>query len=127
MITRDELTVFAAACLQKDELPGCEAAAEAAIALEPAHHPSWVLLATSLAKQNKHERAVACFERAVQLDPKDVASHTSLGELYIELGAYTRAAAALKNAMELDPAAEHPSGRRARALVARTLSTLKSK
>jgi len=122
----NDLAAIGAALLNEGELVGAEGAAEAAVLLDPNAHDAWVVLGAALAKQNKHEQAVGCFERAIALDPKDVASHTSLGELLIELGAYRRAADTLKIAKELDPTAAHPSGRRARALVGKTLSTLKA-
>lgn len=102
-----------------------EASAEAAAALDPDRHEAHVLHAVALAKQDKHERAIEAFERAVALQPGDVASLTNMGELLLELGAYQQAAGVLRRAMSADPKAEHPSGRRARSLVAKTLGKLK--
>lgn len=117
---------LAAKLLEDGELVAAEGAAEAALALAASTHDAWVVLGTAHARQRKHERAVVCFEQAVAIDPKDVGSYVDLGESLLELGAYARAAAALDKAMSLDPAAEHPSGRRARAIVAKTLSKLRT-
>jgi Tfp pilus assembly protein PilF len=121
------LVGLAAKLCQGGDFIAAEGAAEAALLMTPTEHDAWVVLGTAHARQGHHERAVRCFEQAIALAPNDVASHTDLGELLLELGAYSRAAAALERAMELDPKAEHPSGRRARAIVAKTLTKLRGK
>jgi tetratricopeptide (TPR) repeat protein len=123
----ERLIALAAGSAVHGDLAAAEGAAEAAIALRPDSHAAWATLAITLAKMNKHERAVSAFERAIALDPKDLASLTSLGELLIELGSYKRAGTYLDRACALDPKAEQPMGRRARALIAKTLSALKQK
>ncbi|MCC6806646.1 MAG: tetratricopeptide repeat protein [Deltaproteobacteria bacterium] len=124
--TVKRFVALAAKLVKEDELVAAEGAAEAALAIAPAAHDAWVVLGTVHARKKRHERAVVCFEQAIALDPTDVASHVDLGELLLELGAYARASAALDRAMTLDPKAAHPSGRRARAIVAKTLSKLRA-
>lgn len=126
-MTFESLMRLSQGYLAHGDLVAAMGAAEAAVALAPKQPTGWAALGVVLAKQDRHERAVACFEAAVALDPKDVASFTCMGELLIELGAYTQACSALENACRLDPKAQHPMGRRARALIAKTLATLKSK
>ena len=123
----EQLIKLAAGSVVHGDLTAAEGAAEAAIALRPDSHDAWTALAITLAKMNKHERAVTAFERAIALDPKDLASLTGIGELLIELGAYKRAGTYLDQACLLDPKAEQPMGRRARALIAKTLAALKTK
>ena len=121
----EQIKTLAEGLLAGDDMVAAEAAAEAAVALSPEDAAAWVMLGSARARQSKHKPAIAAFERALRITPNDVTCHTSLGELFIELGAYSQAAAALERAMSLDPNAEHPFGRRARALVAKTLQKLK--
>jgi Tfp pilus assembly protein PilF len=121
----ENLVALAAALLERDDLAAAEGAANAALAVDPKQRDAWIVLGTALAKQNRHERALVCFEQVLALEPNDLASHVAMGELYLDLGAYNQAASSLEKAMSLDPEGKNPAGRRARAIVSKTLSRLK--
>lgn len=115
---------LAAQYLEKDEVESAQSAAEAAVACDPNSMDAMASLGVTLAKNKEFSRAVVCFERVVQQRPSDIAQWTNLGECYLATLKYSEAATAFRHAMELDPASEHPQGRRARAIVARTLMKL---
>jgi Tfp pilus assembly protein PilF len=121
----ENLVALAAALLERDDRAAAEGAANAALAVDPKQRDAWIVLGTALAKQNRHERALVCFEQVLALEPNDLASHVAMGELYLDLGAYNQAASSLEKAMSLDPEGKNPAGRRARAIVSKTLSRLK--
>ncbi len=115
---------LAAQFIEKKELDAAQAAAEAAVACDGQNPDALGALGVTLAKNKEFGRAAVCFEKVVALRPSDVASWTNLGECQLSAMKYKEAAEAFKQAMELDPKSEHPAGRRARAIVARTLMKL---
>jgi len=121
------LARLAAAFHGAQDFPAAEAAAELAAECRPDLFEAWALLGAARAKQKKLAEAEPAYERALSLRPNDITSLTDLGEVQVQLMAYDKAAAHLRKALELDPTATHPSGRRARAVIGRTLALLKSK
>jgi cytochrome c-type biogenesis protein CcmH/NrfG len=115
---------LAAYYVEKDDLNAAQAAAEAAVACDGANLDALQTLGVVLAKSKEFTRAAVCFERVVAKRPDDIAQWTNLGECYLSASRYTEAANAFRKAMELDPKSEHAAGRRARAIVARTLVKL---
>lgn len=83
------------------------------------------LRAMALARGKEYQSAVQSYLAALNIRPNDLECWTDLGEAYVALGEYQLAAQALKQAMQIDPKAEHPSGRRARAIAGRTTAMLK--
>ena len=107
------------------DFDNAETSAALAATADPKSFSAWLTLGLCHARQNNHEDAVAAYLKALALRPNDVACWTDLGEIYLALVRYEAAAAALRQAMLLDPKAEHPAGRRARAIAAQTMSQLK--
>ena len=118
---------LAAAFVKEADLDAGEGAAELAVATDPTSVDAWLMLGVCRARMKNYERAVPCYVKALELRPDDIAAWCDLGELFTLMMDYDRAAAALRQAMTLDPNADHPSGRRARAIVGRTLALLKKK
>jgi cytochrome c-type biogenesis protein CcmH/NrfG len=118
---------LAAQNIKEKDFDSAEAAAEVATACDPKLAEAWISLGVARAKLKNFAEAVPCYHKALELRPDDIACWTDLGELYVGLLDYPRAAEALKQAMLLDPEAEHPFGRRARAIVGRALSMLRGK
>lgn len=116
---------LAATFLQADDLEGAEAAAELATSCDESSGDAWIALGVARARQKKWELAAEAYEKAAALKPTEVGVWTDLGETYVSMSEFIKAAAALKQACELDPKAEHPAGRRARAVVGRTLAILR--
>ena len=118
---------LSAAFVNENDLEAAEGAAEFAVAADKASFDAWLMLGVCRARKKNYEPAVPCYVKALELRPDDVAAWCDLGELFTLMMDYDRAAAALRQAMTLDPNADHPSGRRARAIVGRTLAMLKKK
>jgi cytochrome c-type biogenesis protein CcmH/NrfG len=114
----------AANCAKHEDWLGAEIAAKAALANNRRSFYAWALLGVSLARQKDFRLAAEAFRNALTLKPNSIETWVSLGEAYISLLDYKNAALALKRALELDPNAQHASGRRARAIVGRTLAKL---
>ncbi len=115
---------MASALVQSEDLEAAEGAAELATIADPQHADAWLTLGIVRARRNEYTRAIPDYIRALELRPDDVSSWCDLGELYTLMGDYQKAAAALRQAMVLDPNADHPAGRRARAIVGRSLARL---
>ncbi|MCC6807691.1 MAG: tetratricopeptide repeat protein [Deltaproteobacteria bacterium] len=120
-----KLASLAHAVAADGDFGAAQAAAQMATTADPKCFDAWVMLGLAHAKQNKPSRAAPCFVKALELRPDDVACWTDLGECLTMLMDYPRAAAAFRQAMLLDPNADHPSGRRARAVVGRTIALLR--
>lgn len=120
------LTRLAAAFHVAEDFPAAEAAADLATQCLPDLFEAWALLGAARARQKKIIEAEPAYERAVRLRPNDITTLTDLGEVEIQLMAYEKAADYLRRALELDPEAKHPSGRRARAVIGRTLALLRT-
>lgn len=118
---------LAGAFIHAKEYDGAEGAAEVATACDPQDFNAWVALGVARARMQHFAEALPAYLNALKLNPNDVACWTDVGELYVSLLDFQKAADALKQAMELDPKAEHPSGRRARAIVARVIGQLKKR
>jgi cytochrome c-type biogenesis protein CcmH/NrfG len=118
------LTAAAARCYGDKDYRGAELAAKTALASDPYSHPAWMVLGGALAKQKYFRLAAECFEHALRLRPNDVEAWVALGESFVSMLDYKAASVALKRALELDPEAAHPAGRRARAIVGRTIKKL---
>lgn len=118
------LTCAAARAYEEDDLRGAELAAKTVLATDRDNHAAWMILGGSVAKQKYFRLAVQCFEHALRLRPNDVDAWVALGESFVSLLDYKGASVALRRALELDPRAEHPAGRRARAIVGRTIHKL---
>jgi len=118
------MCAVAASCLQEQDWQGAEIAAKAALANDRALFHGWALLGVSLARQKDFRLAAESFGHALKLRPNNIETWVSLGESYISLLDYKNAALALRRALELDPNAQHASGRRARAIVGRTIAKL---
>src|SRR5262249_9322527 len=101
-------------------------AAELATACDETLAEAWMLLGAACAKQKKVAEAAAAYDRALALAPDDITTLADAGEAHIQLMNYQKAAAYLQRAMTLDPNAQHASGRRARAVVGRTIALLRS-
>lgn len=115
---------MAAAALTEERLEEAIAGATQATSLDAAHFRAWVCLGSAYARAGRNTQAVPCFLRALALSPQNIACWTDLGEAYIALLDYEHGAQALRQAVALDPHAADPAGRRARAVVGRTLSFL---
>ena len=100
---------------------------DAIIAEAPRAHDALYLAAKIHAKQRRPRLAAHALCLVLAQQPEDIASWTALGEVYMQAGDYERATIALRRAMQLDPEAKHPAGCRARAVVARTLASIKKK
>jgi cytochrome c-type biogenesis protein CcmH/NrfG len=122
-----QLEKLAAKALLNHQDEAAEAAALAITAYDPKRARAWIMLGVSRAKMKRFSEAVPCFIHALELDALDVATWVDLGEAYISILDYTQAAKALQQAITLDPNAQHPAGRRARAIVGRTVQKLKSR
>lgn len=120
-----KLAAYAHACAKENDYFAAEGAAQLATIADPQCFEAWVMLGICYAKGNKFARAVPCYVKALELRPNDIACWSDLGELFVSLMDYPKAAATFRKVMELDPNAAHPSGRRARAVVGRTLALLK--
>jgi len=118
---------LAGAFIHAKEYEGAEGAAEVATACDPQDFDAWVTLGVSRARLQRFTEALPAYLNALKINPSDVACWTDLGEIYVSLLDFQKASEALKQAMELDPKAEHPSGRRARAIVARVIGQLKKR
>lgn len=116
---------LARAFLDDKDYVSAEAAALAAATLDPGSLMAWAGLGVARARLARHDGAVDAFLKALAIDPKATAVWVDLGEVYLTQGRYAFAAEALRNACELDKTAATPEGRRARALVGRTLSLLR--
>lgn len=118
------MTCVAASALEDKNWRGAELAAKTALANDRHSHPAWMILGAALAKQKYFRLAAECFEHALRLRPNDVEAWVALGESFVSMLDYKSASVALKRALELDPDAAHPAGRRARAIVGRTIKKL---
>ncbi len=116
---------LAALHLVEQDFDSAEVAALLATGANPALFDAWLALGVARAKRGEHALAVPAYLKALALDPKDVGAWTDLGEVYLALMRYDEAAAAFRQSITLDPKAQHRAGRRARAVVARTLSKLR--
>jgi tetratricopeptide (TPR) repeat protein len=120
------LTAKAHYLREHDHLAAARAYASAAVDLAPTVFDGWLALGLVAAKQRDYASAVAAYVRALEIAPNDIACWTDLGELLLALLDLPGAARALSRAIALDKDATHPHGRRARALVARTLKQLRA-
>lgn len=111
--------------LRDEDLVGAVACAEVATMCDPQHFAAWLALGTANARAKRFRQGAAAFLRAAEQRPDDVVAWTDAGECYVQLRDYEAAAQCLRQAMENDPQAKHPAGRRARALVGRTIALLK--
>ncbi len=118
---------FAAALFKQKAFRAAELAAELAAHLDDKSAVAWRLLGAACAKQNDFARAVPAYLKALALEPNDAPSWCDLGEVYIATGDYQASAAALKQVVTLDPDASTPHGRRARALIGKTLLRLRGR
>jgi cytochrome c-type biogenesis protein CcmH/NrfG len=115
------------ALAKEQDFSGAQAAAEVATQCNPKRFEAWALLGMARAKQKLLAEAAPAYMKALELKPDDVACWAALGEIFIGLSDYERASSALRQALTLDPHSQHPAGRRARAVVGRTISLLKKK
>jgi cytochrome c-type biogenesis protein CcmH/NrfG len=118
------VTCAAARAYQEEDYECAELAAKTALANDRENHAAWMVLGGSLAKQKYFRLAVECFEHALRLRPNDLEAWVSVAESLVSQLDYAGAAVALERALTLDPRAEHPAGRRARAIVGRTINKL---
>ena len=121
----EQLLMLASKCLVDNDLEGAQTAAAMACVAAPAMPEAWVALGVARARHGDHAGAVEPFIKALALRPRDVQLWCDLGECYVTLMKYAEAAAALKQAMLLDPNLQHPAGRRARAVAAKTMAQLR--
>lgn len=121
----ERFTKLAVGLLSDEDIEGALAAAEVAVSCDPQSFLAWSALGTAAARAKQFSRAATAFLRAAEQKPEDVSSWTDAGECYLQLADYHAASDCLRQAMENDPEAKHPSGRRARALVGRTIALLK--
>jgi cytochrome c-type biogenesis protein CcmH/NrfG len=119
------LLKLAALQLREKDYASAEAAALLVTAADPTSADAWLIVGVARAKRDEHARALPAYLRALELRPSDISAWTDLGEVYLTLLRNEEAAAAFRQAIRLDPEALHPAGRRARAVVGRTLSELK--
>ncbi|MCC6809568.1 MAG: hypothetical protein IT381_19215 [Deltaproteobacteria bacterium] len=120
----DALLAMSARLLRDGDAAAAGDAAEVATLAAPEDARAWLLFGACAARRGMLERAVVAFRQACTLAPSQVESWLMLGEASLDLGDLAAGARALERAMTLDPRAEHPAGRRARALVARALAQL---
>lgn len=106
------------------DLEAATAAAQAAVACDGESIDAVHAYGVALARTKEFSRAAVCFQKVLDKRPDDVAEWTNLGECFLSALRYPEAADAFRKAMELDPQSEHPAGRRARAIVAKTLMRL---
>ena len=106
---------------------GAERCAFVATTADATSVDAWVLLGAARAKLLNMDDALVAFETAARLRPDDTQRWVDLAECHLAKMSYKNAAAVLRRAMELDPNGEHPAGRRARALVGRTLVNLRKR
>lgn len=111
--------------LDAKDYAGAEDCAHAATLLEPGSLVAWAALGVARARRNRTDAAAKAFLRALEIDAKAIDVWVDLGELSLTCGRYEYAAEALRNACELDRAGKTPAGRRARALIGRTISLLR--
>jgi cytochrome c-type biogenesis protein CcmH/NrfG len=116
---------LAAHFLKDKRFDAAEGAAEIAASLMPKSFDAWFLLAVARARQEDRAGAAFAYLKALEIVPGHIGCWTDLGEIYVALLEYKKAAAALRQAMLLDPDAQHPSGRRARAVVGKVVTKLK--
>jgi Flp pilus assembly protein TadD len=123
--TGDPLPLAAAAVEAKRWQEAMEHA-QAATVLDSKSFEAWVLLGIAKARLKDLREAVLCFQRALEQRPDDLQTWVDLGEVCLGINDFHRAGKALGRAIELDPNAEHPAGRRARALAGRAIIRLRS-
>lgn len=93
------------------------AALEEAVIAEPNRAELQFAYGIALAKSGQTDSALEVLARGLQLEPSSVEVWCIVAELSLDRLDYAAAAVALQKCLTLDPRAEHPSGRRARALV----------
>jgi cytochrome c-type biogenesis protein CcmH/NrfG len=125
-VTAADALRLAAMFLKEKDYEGVAAAAEAATQRDPKSFEAWSLLGMARAKLKLYETAIPPYLKAAELRPDEVTTFTALGELMLGIADFGRSAQALRRACELDPKAETPAGRRARALIGRTIAKLRT-
>jgi cytochrome c-type biogenesis protein CcmH/NrfG len=118
---------LAAGFVKANDWEGALAASEVVTRGDPTHFAGWVMRGMAQAKLKLYQEAVTSYRAALGVRPDDVSSWAALGELYIGLNDFKQAAEMLQKACELDPKGTHASGRRARALIGRTIALLRQK
>jgi cytochrome c-type biogenesis protein CcmH/NrfG len=113
--------------LAEEHFEAAEAAAGLAVVADRSSFRAWLALGVARARQGRHSAAIEAYLHALALDPKHVAAWCDLGELYLARLDCAQAAAAFRQVIALDPDAQHPSGRRARAVAVKTLGKLKQR
>ena len=108
-------------------LDDAEAAARLSVTLDASSAESWKLLGTVRARRGDHRGAAKAYEEALTRAPADISTWSDLGEVCVSLLAFADATRAFKRVLELDPDAAHPSGRRARMVIAKTIKSLQQK
>jgi Flp pilus assembly protein TadD len=104
--------------IEGQELDAAIELGKAAVANAP-RAEFYALLGLACARRGLADAGIDAFQRALRIDVADIATWTDLAEAQIERCDYDGASLALHFACELDPRAEHPSGKRARILIAR--------
>ena len=93
------------------------AALEEAVIADPNRAEFQFAYGIALAKGGQADAALEVLARGLQLEPNNLEIWCVVGELSLDRLDYKAAAVALQKCLALDPKAEHPAGRRARALV----------
>jgi tetratricopeptide (TPR) repeat protein len=73
-----------------------------ALALDPAHAPSLLLLGNIQYKKEKYGEAAATYQKYLELGPNDAEAHTSLGLTYSQLGMPDKTEAEYQKALAID-------------------------
>lgn len=101
--------------------------ARVAAAIAPEDVMVCVLAGAMFARMKMHAQALPFYLRLQKIDPKRVRTWVDSAEVRISLGQYSDAAADLGKALDLDPGTTTPAGRRASALIAKTLMAVGKK
>lgn len=74
-----------------------------AVALNPAHAPSYKALGEAYAKLGMIDEAIGEYNKAVTLAPRDMEARRRLGELYAWAGNHDKSIVTYKDALEIEP------------------------
>ncbi len=113
----DRLARLGWSALNADRLNAAAAALQEAVLARPNHADFQFAYGLALAKLGHIDLALEVLARGLALEPTNVDVWCIVGELALDKMDYKAAATALGKCLKLDPKAEHPAGRRARAVI----------
>lgn len=101
-------THIARTMLEAEKLPEARRQLELAQSYDPAHPPTFVMLAQLAIKEGKLEESITHLQKAMEIDDKHIEAASLLGELLYKQGRYADATSPLRVVVEANPA-DHQS------------------